>query len=66
MDQSPSQSNATQPTYQPGIADILAVKNLFYETSSPLPIELVDVIMDMAEIGHIAPSLFAGATLFRV
>lgn len=49
MDQSPSQSNATQPTYQPGIADILAVKNLFYETSSPLPIELVDVIMDMAE-----------------
>ena len=35
--------------HEPTITDIMAVKVLFSQTSSPLPIELVDDIMDKAE-----------------
>ena len=45
----PTDHRAISYKHEPTITDIMAVKVLFSQTSSPLPIELVDDIMDRAE-----------------
>lgn len=43
------ESGSLAGTHEPTIADIMTVKDLFCQVSSPLPIELVDEILDLAE-----------------